>query len=242
MKPLGPRLARLLWPEPYDPARLPLDNKPDPLDELFYIILTTKTQHGAGDAFERMKCAFPTWDTLLNPDAGARLREAIAVLGLVNQKAPQILATAQQLNADFGSVTLAPLRGMSDVDAEAYLLSLPRVGKKVARCVMMYSLGRDVLPVDAHVLRVSQRIGLLSPDISRPKAHDAIHEVVTARHRYALHVGMVKLGRTTCVAKNPRCTECVLLKTGLCKGTLQPTASDTAPSTRSAHASLAMSQ
>jgi endonuclease III len=191
-------------------SRLPLGNKSDPLDELFYIILTTMTQYGVEHAFDNLKLTFPSWGQLLNADAEDKLRVVIQYCGLVNQKAPQILTIAQRLNADFGEVTLDPLRQMSDSDAEAYLTSLPRVGKKVARCVMMYSLGRDVLPVDAHVLRVGKRISLLSADLSWAKAHDRIHEVVPAELRYSVHVGLVEHGRSICRHKNPLCSECVL--------------------------------
>lgn len=75
----------------------------------------------------------------------------------------------------------------------------------------MYSLRRDVLPVDAHVLRVSKRIGILDRDISWAEAHDAIHENVPPEYRYALHVNLVRLGRDVCGARSPRCDECALL-------------------------------
>lgn len=201
---------------------LPLGNKPDPLDELFFIIMTTMTQHGPMEVFDALKRAFPSWDGLLRRGAEANLREVIAVCGLVNQKAPQILGIAQRLKDDFGRVTLDPLREIPDEEAEAYLLSLPRVGKKVARCVMMYSLGRDVLPVDAHVLRVSKRIGLLPERVTWAKAHDAIHERVAPEHRYQFHVGLVVHGREVCTYRNPRCSECVLRAESLCPGLAQP--------------------
>lgn len=199
-------------------THLPLGNKPDPLDELVFIILTTMTQYGSMAVFDQLKRAFPTWEGLVRRGAEPRLREVIAVCGLVNQKAPQILAIAERLKADFGAVSLDPLHSMSDRDAEAYLLSLRRVGKKVARCVMMYSLRRRVLPVDAHVLRVSQRIGLLPEGISWAKAHDAIHEVVAEPHRFDLHVGLVQHGREVCTSRNPKCGQCVLRAEELCPG------------------------
>jgi len=189
---------------------LPLGNKPDPTDELFFIILTTMTQYGASGAYDDLKTAFPSWEELLGSDAESRLRVVIEHCGLVNQKAPQILAIARRLHADFGRVTLEPLRDMSDSEAEAYLTSLPRVGIKVARCVLMYSLGRDVLPVDAHVLRVSRRLGLLPEDLSWAKAHNRIHEVVPEEYRYAIHVGFVEHGRIVCTHKKPDCAACVL--------------------------------
>lgn len=200
----------------YDP--LPLGNQIDPFDELIFIILTTMTQYGPMEVFDRLRQEFPSWEELLNEDAEDRLRKAISVCGLVNQKAPQILSIARRLRNDFGRVALSPLRDMSDAEAETYLLSLPRVGKKIARCVLMYSLGRDVLPVDAHVLRVATRTGLLPERTPWPKAHDAIHEVVPPEHRYALHVGLVKHGRDVCTHRNPRCGECVLAGFEICKG------------------------
>lgn len=214
------RLANIVHQlaEPSEQYGLPLGNKPDPLDELFFIILTTMTQYGPMEVFDNLKRAFPTWDGLLRRGAEANVREVIAICGLVNQKAPQIMAIARKLQDDFGRVTLEPLRDMSDEEAEAYLLSLPRVGKKVARCVLMYSLGREVLPVDAHVLRVSKRIGLLPERTSWAKAHDQIHEEVPPEYRYQLHVGLVVHGREVCTYRNPRCEQCVLKAEGLCPG------------------------
>lgn len=201
---------------PYD--ALPLGNKSDPLDELIFIILTTMTQYGPMEIFDDLQRAFPSWQGLLDSDADERLRTVIARGGLVNQKAPQILAIARHLRDDFGHVTLDPLRDLGDAECEAYLCSLPRVGKKVARCVMMYSLGRDVLPVDAHVLRVSKRIGLLPSGVSWAKAHDAIEDVVAPELRYALHVGLVRHGREVCTYRNPKCAACILHANTLCPG------------------------
>ncbi|MGI8926385.1 MAG: endonuclease III domain-containing protein [Tepidiformaceae bacterium] len=212
------RLAKALGESETHYGALPLGNKPDPLDELFFIVLTTMTQYGPMEVFDRLKLRFPSWDGLLKRGAEANLREVIAVCGLVNQKAPQMLAIARKLKADFGRVTLDPLLELPDDQAEAYLLSLPRVGKKVARCVMMYSLGRAVLPVDAHVLRVSKRVGLLPHTTSWPRAHDAIHDVVSPELRFQLHVGLVTHGREVCTYRNPRCGDCILKREALCPG------------------------
>jgi endonuclease III len=83
---------------------------------------------------------------------------------------------------------------------------------------MMHSLRRDVLPVDAHVLRVGQRVGLLPDGISWAKAHDLIHDVVPPEARFDLHVGLVQHGQEVCTFRNPRCGECVLRARELCPG------------------------
>jgi endonuclease-3 len=202
---------------PRRPGALPLSNRRDPLDELIYIVITTMTQYGAKSTFNAVKLAFPKWQDLCNRRAETRLGRLLQKSGLSNQKSHQLVALAKQLNRDFGAVTLDPLKQMDDATAEAYLLGLPRVGKKVARCVLMYSLGRDVLPVDAHVLRVSKRLQLLPASLPWAKAHDAIHQVVQKRHRYAMHVALVRHGRSICSARAPKCSDCPLMPSGICK-------------------------
>ena len=67
----------------------------------------------------------------------------------------------------FGRPTLAPLKRLSDMEVEGVLLSLPGVGVKVARCVLLYSLRRDVFPVDTHCWRVTCRLGWVNWTIRR---------------------------------------------------------------------------
>lgn len=65
------------------------------------------------------------------------------------------------------------------VHADAHLVSLPGVSKKVAKCVLMYSLGRSVLPVDVRVHRVAARLGLPAkrrPDTSQDAIEGAVPE------------------------------------------------------------------
>ncbi len=174
------------------------------------------TQYGAEETFRTVKAAFSPWHELLLPDAERRLRAAIAPLGLVNQKAPRVVEVARRLSADFGDVTLDPLRGMGDAEAEQYLTTLPGVGLKVARCVLMYSLGRDACPVDTHVYRIARRTGLVAEGTTYAQAHEAMHRAVPPDLRYGLHVGFVRLGRTTCKARRPRCASCPLGTAKVC--------------------------
>lgn len=200
------RWLNTLYGEPgRDP--LPLGNKPDPLDELIYILLTVQTQYGVDAVFQALKHRFPDWDAVL------RAREATLVrmlqpLGLSFQRARRLRVILRRLRDDFGGCTLDALREMTDQDAEDYLRSLPGVGPKVARCVLMYSLGRELLPVDAHVYRVARRIGLLEDSVAYDQSHDAIHAAVPPRYRYPLHVNLVRLGRDLCDATRPRCEDC----------------------------------
>jgi len=195
---------------------LPLGNQTDPLDELIYIQLTVMTEFGVDEVWRQLKKRYPTWDAVLRGRRETLVR-LFHPIGLYEQKADRVRAILRRIKDDRGTCSLDFLAEMPDAEAEAYLTSLPGVGKKVARCVLMYSLGRDVLPVDAHVLRVAKRLRLLDEEMSWARAHDAIHEAVPAQFRYALHVNLVRHGRTVCRAKNPHCEDCGLLGR-LCDG------------------------
>lgn len=161
-----------------------------------------------------MKKTYPSWETVLELSLD-ELKEAIKDAGLINQKAPRIKAILATLKEDFGTVTLDPLRGMADEEAERYLTSLPGVGLKTAKCVLaLSSLRREVLPVDTHVWRVSRRLELVSADIPYTRVHASLEEIVPPEDRYAFHVNNLTHGKVTCIALRPRCCRCPLK--GLC--------------------------
>lgn len=187
------------------------DNKDDPLDELIFIILSQMTtRQSYGRVFDRLKAAYPSWETVLELPL-VELKTAIKDAGLINQKAPRIKAILARLNEDFGSVTLAPLREMSDDEAERYLLALPGVGVKSAKCVLLLSsLQRPVLPVDTNVWRVSRRLELVGSDVPYTRVHQVLEGVVPPGDRYSYHVNNLTHGKETCIALRPRCGGCPL--------------------------------
>jgi endonuclease III len=184
-------------------------NKQDPLDELAYIILSTRTNEAVFRAIYRdLKEAFPSWNDIDGRRVGA-FHRILTPGGLSALKAYQLLGIFSALRYEFGRATLAPLRTMTDEDAEHFLLALPGVGKKVAKCVLMYSLDRRVLPVDVHTHRVAVRLGLKAkrrPDTSQ----DLIEAQVPPRLRYGFHVNAVAHGRAVCLPRKPMCESCVL--------------------------------
>lgn len=187
-----------------------LNNKDDPLDELFFIILSQMTTGPSYErVFERLKAGVPDWSTLLQMTAD-EIADIIADAGLSGQKAPRLKAIAGRLYSDFGAVSLQPLEVMADEEALAYLTSLPGVGVKTAKCVMMYSLGRPVLPVDTHTARLAFRLGIVSSS-SLAAVDRRVTDVVAERLRYDFHVNAVAHGRSVCLALRPRCSDCILL-------------------------------
>jgi endonuclease-3 len=95
-------------------------------------------------------------------------------------------------------------------EAKSWLTSLPGIGPKTAACVMLFSLGRPALPVDTHVHRVSQRLGLVGPKVNAVAAHEALESLMPAALYYGYHVATIRHGRRICKAQRPRCDACVL--------------------------------
>ena len=138
----------------------------DPVDKLFFILLS---QRSVGSTYERVFSSFKEWafdwDAMVHGNA-TDLVEAAAKAGLGPRKSGYVLAIADLLHRKFGRVTLEPLKTRPDAEMLTFLTTLPGVGLKTAKSVMMFNMNREVLPVDAHVARVAGRIGLLDPSAS----------------------------------------------------------------------------
>lgn len=193
-------------------GHVPLGNKHNPLDELVYIQLSVRTRESAyqGTYPSIRRVVSGVWERLLSvPD-----QDALAALesgGMARVKLDRLRQQIAPLRDLFGRATLAPLRGMSTEDAEAFLRSLPGVGPKVARCVLLYSLDRQVFPVDSHCRRVLGRLGLLPPKVNIKASHDFLQSLVPEETRRSLHVNLIHHGRRTCIPSAPDCSHCILL-------------------------------
>lgn len=89
------------------------------------------------------------------------------------------------------------------------LVTLPGVGRKTANVVRSVGFGLPGLPVDTHVGRVSRRLGLTA-ETDPVRAELELNELVPAGQRGDLSLRLILHGRRICVARSPRCTECVL--------------------------------
>ncbi len=188
-----------------------LGNPRRPLDDLIYIILsgqTGETHYQA--AYARLRARFPTWEAARVAPVRS-IERPIRAAGLSWQKARFIKGILARIHADFGRCTLAPLAGWSDADAEAYLCALPGVGIKTARCVLMYTLGREVFPADVHCLRVMERLGWLKLDGRRMEAvADEAQSLVLPALRKELHISLIQHGRAVCRQGKPDCGSCCI--------------------------------
>ena len=187
-----------------------LNNKTDPLDELVFILLSQMTNNVSYErVYDRLKSAVPNWNLLLDIPFST-LENLIRDAGLFRHRAIRLKQIATRLSHDFGTVSLDPLFDYEDARAQRYLMSLPGIGVKTAKCILMYSLGRQVLPVDTHSARVAFRLGLVTTS-DNVVVDNELSIVVPPKLRFDYHVNAIAHGRAVCRAQRPRCERCILL-------------------------------
>jgi endonuclease-3 len=176
--------------------------------EPFRILIGTILSHRTKDenttrATENLFSRYRTPSELAGADPRV-VRRLIRPSGFYNMKTKNIITASRQLIELFGGVV---------PDKMEDLLKLRAVGRKTANCVLVYAFKKPAIPVDTHVHRISNRLGLV--DTKKPE--DTEMELVrTVPKRYWLEVNdlFVRFGQTTCKPIGPKCDSCTL--TGTC--------------------------
>jgi endonuclease-3 len=180
----------------------------DPVHELVLTILSQNTNDKNRDvAYGRLRDALGDWGSIRTAPLD-RVKDAIRPGGLANTKAPRIQEVLERLGPDPSLDWLETAPRQVAID---YLLELPGIGRKTAACVMIFSFDRPEVPVDTHVHRVGQRLGLFPVGISLEAAHDEMLAVTERDDAYELHVNLIEHGRKLCRPR-PRCGECDLVR------------------------------
>lgn len=146
---------------------------------------------------------FKTADT---PEAFAAMKQeelekAIYSCGFYRNKAKNIIAAAKAITERGGEVP----------NSFDELLKLPGVGRKTANVVYDVGFGGDGIPVDTHVFRVSNRLGI-APGKTPREVEDKLLEIIPEGNRNRAHHQLIFLGRYRCKAISPQCDDCPLNK------------------------------
>ena len=189
----------------------PPRRKSQPLDSLIATILSQNTNdRNSYRAWLSLRRQFPSWSRVHEAPWQA-IAKAIEVGGLKNQKAQRIKLILRKILKQRGSFTLDFLKKMPDELAMGYLLAMKGVGSKTAACVLVFSLGRDVFPVDTHIHRICNRLGLVETK-SADETFEAMKPLLPAGRAYSFHVNLIHFGRQTCRSNNPVCSQCILFE------------------------------
>ncbi|MFA5255603.1 MAG: endonuclease III [Candidatus Omnitrophota bacterium] len=188
----------------------PRRRRSDPIDEIIRTILSQNTSdRNSLAAFAVLKKSFKSWEALLDTDT-AKLARLIRHAGLANIKAKRIKEVLLEIKRRERRLSLASLKNMDTGEAILYLKSLKGIGPKTAACVLLFSFGKPVMPVDTHIYRVTGRLGLIPKDLSVEEAHRLLSDAVPKNLIYDFHLGIIEHGRKTCKAQNPKCGVCLL--------------------------------
>ena len=189
-----------------------LDDMSDPVDQLVATILSQNTSDvNSLRAFDKLKKEFPDWESAASASE-VEIERVIRSAGLSRIKAARIKEALRIIHAERGRYTLDFLCDMKPEEAMAYLTAMPGIGAKTAACVLLFSFGMPVFPVDTHIHRVAGRLGLIRQGIDRVRAQETLQELVPPEAVYTLHLLLIELGRRVCSPRNPRHEECPLRK------------------------------
>lgn len=162
-------------------------------------------------AYQTMRERFPTWEGVRDAPL-AELIDAIKTANYPEIKAPYIQNVLAVLIAERGEANIDFLWDLSTEEAMAWLNRLPGVGPKTSTLLLLFSFHKPVLPVDTHVHRVTQRLGLIGPKVSAEKAHTLLLSYLPpdAGVLYNFHKHFFWHGQRVCFWHNPNCVGCVL--------------------------------
>jgi endonuclease-3 len=192
---------------------IPKKNKknPDPIDMLIGTILSQNTNDkNSYRAYQNLKQKYKTWDEVakLSP---SRIERIIKVAGLGKQKSKAINNVLKGLKKRNSEIKLTFSAKQDDKNVIDELIKFDGVGVKTASCVLLFSMNRNVCPVDTHVHRTLNRIGLVNtktPD----KTFNEIFGQIPDDAAHSFHTNLIRLGREICKPTKPNCTICPLEK------------------------------
>jgi endonuclease-3 len=182
---------------------------PDPVDMTIGTILSQNTNdNNSFKAFKSLKSKFNNWDEVRKTSVD-EIEMIIKVAGLGKQKAAAIKNFLNEIKNDQGKISLNFLKNKNDSDAIRELSAIKGIGIKTASCVLLFSLNRNVCPVDTHVFRTVNRIGIVNSK-DRDKTFFLINENFPQGIAHSFHTNLIRLGREICKPKNPSCGVCPL--------------------------------
>ena len=191
---------RLETEYPGDAAALCELDHHDPFQLLVATILSAQsTDKMINTVTPTLFSRWPTPEALAGADP-AELEAVIRPTGFFRNKARSLIGMAQAVVERFDGEVPGPIED---------LVTLPGVGRKTANVIRSVAMDLPGLPVDTHVLRLSQRLGLTT-ETDPVKVEHELNSLVPAGERGRFSLRLILHGRRVCLARRPACDVCVL--------------------------------
>jgi len=184
---------------------------PDPMDLLIATILSQNTNdNNSYKAFKNLKEKYKKWEDVARLTQPS-IEKLIKVAGLGKQKSTAIKNLLSGLLKSNGKISLNHIKKLSDEEILDELTSYNGIGIKTASCVLLFSLDRNICPVDTHVHRTLNRLGLVNTS-SPDKTFNSLNGNLPPKTAHQFHTNLIRLGREICKAQKPNCSPCPLQK------------------------------
>ena len=128
------------------------------------------------------------------------IKSIIHSIGFYNTKAERIKQVSK--------IIVEKFHGIVPNEVED-LLELPGVGRKTANCVLVYAFNKPAIPVDIHVHRISNRIGIVKTQNPK-KTEEELIKIIDRKYWLILNNTFVKYGQNICLPIRPKCEICSL--------------------------------
>lgn len=174
----------------------------DPLQILIGTILSARTRDenttvAVGNLFAKYKTA----EELASADT-KKIEKLIKSTGFYHVKAKRI--------KDVAKILLEQHNGKVPNDIDE-LLKLPGVGRKTANCVLVYAFNKPAVPVDTHVHRIANRLGLVQTKTPEQTEMELV-STIDKKYWTKINDTFVMFGQTVCKPIGPLCEPCLLKK------------------------------
>ncbi len=189
--------SRLRAANPHPTTELRFDS---PFELLVAVVLSAQaTDVGVNKATARLYPVANTPEAILAlGEAG--LKEYIKTIGLYQTKAKNVIGLCKMLIDHHGSQV---------PHDRAALEALPGVGRKTANVVLNTAFGEPTMAVDTHIFRLANRTGL-APGKDVRAVEDKLVKTIPAEFMRDAHHWLILHGRYTCIARKPKCPECLI--------------------------------
>ncbi|MCX7875495.1 MAG: endonuclease III [Melioribacteraceae bacterium] len=183
---------------------------PNPLDTLIATILSQNTNdNNSYKAFNNLKKTFNNWEEASNASK-KEIEKLIKVAGLANSKSYAIKNLLNELKKrnDFKLNFLTKESYKNIIDE---LTKFKGIGVKTASCVLLFSLNRNICPVDTHLHRILNRIKLVNTKTPE-KTFWELNKNFPDKIAHTFHTNLILLGREICKPIKPNCSICPIEK------------------------------
>ncbi|OGT66049.1 MAG: endonuclease III [Gammaproteobacteria bacterium RIFCSPLOWO2_02_47_7] len=172
----------------------------NPFELLVAVVLSAQaTDVSVNKATEKLFTVANTPEAILKLGING-LKKYIRTIGLYNAKATNIIKTCK--------IILEHHQGRVPDNREA-LEQLPGVGRKTASVILNTAFGQPTIAVDTHIFRVSNRTGI-APGNNVLEVEKKLLKFVPDKYKLDAHHWLILHGRYVCLARKPRCGDCVI--------------------------------